>query len=100
MTLSEVRDAVDKLNGAAINGSAVKLTPLVRLTLRGREGGGGVPQGQGCKGVGWVGGWVWGGPGRRGRGEADTLVRLTEREGGRGGGRGKGRRKGGWQEQE
>lgn len=29
MTLDEVREAVDKLTGAAINGSVVTLTPMV-----------------------------------------------------------------------
>lgn len=31
MTLDEVREAIDKLTGAAINGSVVKVTPLVSV---------------------------------------------------------------------
>jgi len=41
MTLAEVRDAVDKLTGAAINGSIVKLIPLVRGGVWGRGVAGG-----------------------------------------------------------
>jgi hypothetical protein len=45
MTLAEVRDAIDKLTGAAINGSVVKVTPHVSDdggARRGARGGGGL----------------------------------------------------------
>ena len=38
MTLAEVRDAIDKLSGAAINGGVVKLSPLVRCVCLGGGG--------------------------------------------------------------